>query len=208
MPNLYYYDREIAVCEKPRGVLSEGTGEGTMPTLLARTLADEGVRGPVYPVHRLDRGTEGIMVFALTKEAAAALSAQMADRRATKEYVAEVCGVPSPAEGRMEDLLYFDRGRNRSYVVTRERRGVKRAALRYRVLGSENGISRVAVQLETGRTHQIRVQFASRKMPLVGDRAYGAPPCEQPMALRACYLAFDHPRTGERMAFGESQFPS
>ena len=106
----------------------------------------------------------------------------------------------------MEDLLYFDRGRNRSYVVTRERRGVKRAALCYRVLGSENGISRVAVRLETGRTHQIRVQFASRKMPLVGDRAYGAPPSERPMALRACFLAFDHPETGERMTFGESQF--
>ena len=104
----------------------------------------------------------------------------------------------------MEDLLFFDRTRNRSYVVTRMRRGVKDAALRYRVLSSEDGISRVAVRLETGRTHQIRVQFASRKMPLVGDRRYGAPPSGQDLALRACYLSFTHPTTGERMAFGES----
>ena len=204
MLHLYYHDREIAVCEKPRGVLSEGDGEGTMPALLAETLAAKGQRATVYPVHRLDRGTEGIMVFALTKEAAAALSAQIAEHRTVKEYVAEVCGRPTPDEGRMEDLLYFDRGRNRSYVVTRERRGVKRAALRYRVLASENGISRVAVRLETGRTHQIRVQFASRKMPLIGDRAYGAPTAGE-IALRASYLSFAHPTTGEVMAFGECQ---
>ena len=146
------------------------------------------------------------MVYALTKGAAASLSAQMADRRAQKEYIAEVCGELKPNEGRMEDLLFFDRGRNRSYVVTRERRGVKRAALQYRVLASENGISRVAIRLETGRTHQIRVQFASRRLPLVGDRAYGAPPSEASVSLRACFLSFDHPTTGERMTFGESFF--
>lgn len=202
MLHLYYHDREIAVCEKPRGVLSEREGGETMPTLLSQALAG----ATVYPVHRLDRGTEGIMVYALTKDAAASLSAQMADRRATKEYVAEICGTPDPPEGRLEDMLFFDRGRNRSYVVTRERRGVKRAALQYRVLVSENGISRVAIRLETGRTHQIRVQFASRKMPLVGDRAYGAPKSDTPISLRACFLSFDHPKTGERMAFGESFF--
>ena len=105
----------------------------------------------------------------------------------------------------MEDLLFFDRTRNRSYVVTRTRRGVKDASLRYRVLEtSADGISRVAIRLETGRTHQIRVQFGSRKMPLVGDRRYGAPPSDRPLALRACYLSFTHPATGKEMAFGES----
>ena len=123
--------------------------------------------------------------------------------RVEKEYVAEVHGIPTPEEGRMEDLLFFDRGKNRSYVVTRERRGVKKASLRYRVLACEKGIARVAIRLETGRTHQIRVQFASRGMPLVGDRRYGAPPSGRPLALRACYLAFTHPTTGECMAFGE-----
>ena len=146
------------------------------------------------------------MVYALTAAAAAALSAQMAEHRVKKEYVAEVHGTPCPSEGRMEDLLFFDRTRNRSYVVTRRRRGVKDAALRYRVLAAEDDTSRVAICLETGRTHQIRVQFASRSMPLVGDRRYGAPPSGRPLALRACYLEFVHPTTNERMAFGEGRF--
>lgn len=203
---IYYHDRDLAVCEKPRGTLSEGTGKDTLPTILAEALAGEGEAPTVYPVHRLDRETEGIMVYALNAKAAAALSAQMAAHEVQKEYVAAVHGTPSPAEGRMEDLLFFDRTRNRSYVVTRTRRGVKDAALRYRVLEtSEEGISRVAIRLETGRTHQIRVQFGSRKMPLVGDRRYGAPPSDHPLALRACYLAFTHPSTGKPMAFGEAR---
>ncbi len=204
MLNLYYRDRAIAVCEKPRGVLSEGESADAMPALLAEALSEDGERPTVYTVHRLDRETEGIMVYALSSSAAAALSAQMAARTVQKEYVAELHGVPEPAEGRLEDLLFFDRTRNRSYVVSRVRHGVKDAALCYRVLSSENGISRVAVRLETGRTHQIRVQFASRKMPLVGDRKYGAPATGKPLSLRACYLSFAHPVTGEPMAFGES----
>ncbi len=206
MLTLYYRDRAIAVCHKPRGVLSQGEGADAMPTLLSDALAENGQRPTVYAVHRLDRETEGIMVYALSAAAAASLSSQMAARTVHKEYVAEVHGLPQPPEGRMEDLLFFDRGRNRSYVVSRVRRGVKEAALRYRVLSSEDGISRVAVRLETGRTHQIRVQFASRKMPLVGDRKYGAPASGKPMSLRACYLSFAHPETGEQMAFGERYF--
>ncbi len=206
MLHIYYHDRAIAVCEKPRGVLSEGAGKDALPALLAEALTDGKSAPTVYPVHRLDRETEGIMVYALTAEAAAALSAQMAAHAVHKEYVAEVHGTPSPAEGRMEDLLFFDRTRNRSYVVTRMRRGVKDASLRYRVLEtSHEGISRVAIRLETGRTHQIRVQFSSRKMPLVGDRRYGAPQSDRPLALRAAYLAFTHPTTGEPMAFGEAK---
>ena len=208
MLELYYRDRAIVVCEKPRGVLSEGESADAMPPLLAEALgeSEHGKKPTVYAVHRLDRETEGIMVYALTASAAAALSAQMAAREVHKEYIAEVHGTPEPREGRLEDLLFFDRTRNRSYIVSRPRRGVKEAALCYRVLSSENGISRVAVRLETGRTHQIRVQFASRKMPLVGDRKYGAPASGKALSLRACYLSFTHPVSGERMAFGESLF--
>ena len=206
MLQIYYRDRDVIVCEKPRGTLSEGEGKDALPALLGEALAEEGKIPTVYPVHRLDRETEGIMVYALNARAAASLSAQIAAHEVQKEYVAEVHGLPSPAEGRMEDLLFFDRTRNRSYVVTRKRRGVKDAALRYRVLETaEEGVSRVAIRLETGRTHQIRVQFGSRKMPLVGDRRYGAPPTDRPLALRACYLAFTHPTTGEHMAFGEAR---
>ena len=206
MLTLYYRDRAIAVCHKPRGVLSEGEGADTMPSLLAEALGEGGACPTVYTVHRLDRETEGIMVYALTAATAAALSAQMAARTVRKEYVAEVHGIPEPREGRMEDLLFFDRTRNRSYVVSRSRRGVKDAALRYRVLTEQDGIARVAIRLETGRTHQIRVQFASRKMPLVGDRQYGAPASGLPFSLRSSYLSFAHPVTGEPMAFGEKYF--
>ena len=207
MLHVYYYDCDLAVCEKPRGTLSEGEGKDALPVLLATALSKEGDVRTVYPVHRLDRETEGIMVYALNADAAAALSAQMAAQKVHKEYLAEVHGTPNPLEGCMEDLLFFDRTRNRSYVVTRMRRGVKEASLRYRVLESAGeGISRVAIRLKTGRTHQIRVQFGSRRMPLVGDRRYGAPPSGRPLALRACYLSFLHPTTGERMSFGETHF--
>ena len=206
MLHLYYHDRAIAVCEKPRGLLSEGESADALPRLLADALAVDGVAPRIYPVHRLDRQTEGIMVFALTPSAAASLSAQIAAHEFEKEYLAEVHGSPVPEEGRMDDLLFFDRARNRSYAVSRMRKGVKEAALRYRVLSSADGISRVAIRLETGRTHQIRVQFASRRMPLVGDFPYGAPKSARPLALRACYLRFSHPSTGDSMAFGESNW--
>ena len=101
----------------------------------------------------------------------------------------------------MDDLLFYDRAKNRSFVVKRMRKGVKDARLEYTTLLTENGISTVRIRLLTGRTHQIRVQFASRKMPLLGDRRYGAPPNEDGLSLRACALTFEHPITGEQMEF-------
>ena len=202
MLQIYYRDRDVIVCEKPRGTLSEGEGKDALPALLGEALAEEEKIPTVYPVHRLDRETEGIMVYALNARAAASLSAQIAAHEVQKEYVAEVHGMPSPAEGRMEDLLFFDRTRNRSYVVTRKRRGVKDAALRYRVLETaEEGISRVAIRLETGRTHQIRVQFGSRKMPLVGDRRYGASNAENKIHLFSHKIEFTSPFDGELLSF-------
>ena len=165
MCKIYYRDADIVVCQKPAGLLSEGEGEGTMPAVLSKILGED--RAKIYPVHRLDRETEGIMVYALSARTAASLSAQFAEHKTRKEYVATVHGVPKPSEGRMRDLLFFDRARGRSYPVSRMRKGVKEAELSYRLLDTENGISRVRVRLHTGRTHQIRVQFASRKMPLV-----------------------------------------
>lgn len=107
--------------------------------------------------------------------------------------------------GGMEDLLYFDRGRGKSYVVKRERRGVKPAKLVYRRLDTrqmgDTAVSLVRVRLLTGRTHQIRVQFASRKMPLVGDRRYGSHIPAEYIALCAAELSFPHPITGEDMRF-------
>ena len=198
---IIYNDNEIAVCLKPAGVLSEGSvGDGSMVGLIAQALGTD----KVFPVHRLDRETNGLMVYALNERAAAALSRAVAEHRLEKKYIAHVIGKPEPESGEMHDLLYYDRQRNKSFAVKKERRGVKSASLSYETLDfcEETGISRVLVTLHTGRTHQIRVQFASRKLPLCGDRKYGAP-AEYGNALRltSVFLSFPHPKSGERLTF-------
>ena len=138
------------------------------------------------------------MLFAKTPAAAAALSRQVREGTVDKEYLALVSGMPDPPAGRMEDLLYHDARRNKTFPVTSPRRGVRRAALTYRTLATQNGVSLVRAALETGRTHQIRVQFASRGMPLLGDGKYGSR-IKGELALWSCALAFEHPKTGERL---------
>lgn len=183
---ILYEDAALAVCVKPRGVLSaaDASGQCSMATLLSpRT---------VYPVHRLDRETLGLMVFAKTPQAAAALSAEGALQ---KEYLALCEGTPTPPVGEMNDLLYHDRVKNKSYVVARKRAGVRAARLAYRVLPE----GAVLVRLFTGRTHQIRVQFASRGFPLVGDRKYGAKSGGE-LGLWAFRLHLRHP-DGRELCF-------
>ena len=198
---ILWEDEEIIVCVKPAGVLSQAgaAGEVSMITCLA-----EHTGGTVYPVHRLDRETGGVMVYAKTQSAAAALSRQIAAREFEKEYLALVHGKAAP-EGEMRDLLFRDRTKNKSYVVTRARNGVREARLTYRLLreipGGETPLSLVAVTLYTGRTHQIRVQFAHRQMPLLGDKKYGARDRETGLCLWSYRLCFFHPKTGERLSF-------
>ncbi|MBQ8849632.1 MAG: RluA family pseudouridine synthase [Clostridia bacterium] len=201
MTDIIYFDKDICVCVKPRGVLSEGEGQTSLPLLLEGELRERGVSVKVYTVHRLDKETEGLMVYALSQRAAAELSRQIREGELEKEYVAELCGVPKESEGELCDLLFYDRTRGRSYVVTRERKGVKEARLAYHLLESDGVYSRVRVKLYTGRTHQIRAQFASRKMPLRGDRRYGAGADSGEFSLRSCYLRFRHPVSGEMMEF-------
>ena len=193
---LHFSDEQIAVCEKPAGLLSEGEGKDSLPSLLASQLG-----GEIYPVHRLDRETSGLMVFARTKSAAAQLSRELTDGSLQKEYLALLCGVPQEKQARLSDLLFYDRRAGKSFVVRKERKGVKLAELDYEVLAEEQGRSLVRVALLTGRTHQIRVQFASRKLPLVGDRRYGAPADGASIALHSFHLRFTHPKTGEPMEF-------
>ena len=197
---ILYQDDHIVAAYKPYGVLSEAhESQPNMPDLLQKNCGCA-----VYPVHRLDRTTEGLMVYAKTKEAASALSEAIRCGRVEKVYLAAAEGRAEEAD-RMTDLLYFDRKRGKSYVVGRERRGVKEARLRYERLNvgniGDHEISLVRIHLETGRTHQIRVQFASRKMPLVGDRRYGSRIPAENIALCACELTFPHPLTGETMSF-------
>lgn len=192
-----YQDRDIVVCVKPAGVLSEGEG---MPALLRQQLG-----GEAYCVHRLDRDVGGVMVYARTKTAAAELSAMIASRAFGKEYLAVVQGNPAADAAVLRDLLYHDATRNKSYVVKRPRRGVREAELDYERLSTQNtpdgALSLLRVRLHTGRSHQIRVQFASRSMPLVGDGRYGSRYPKEDLALWSERVCFRHPITGEELRF-------
>ena len=191
---ILHEDRDIVVCVKPVGTLSE---KGGMPEILVQSCAAK----EIYTVHRLDRAVGGVMVYAKTAEAAAKLSAAMGAGDFKKQYQAVVHGRPAEDSGVMRDLLFKDSAKNKSYVVKRMRKGVKEAELEYSVIESRADMSLVKITLHTGRSHQIRVQFSSRKMPLVGDVKYGSSRKDCNIALWSASLAFPHPKSGERMCF-------
>ena len=193
---IIYQDRDIAVCVKPPRVLS--TDEpGGVPELARQALGTEDVR----TVHRLDRVVSGLMVLARNAESASELSRQIRENIFQKEYLAIVHSSPEEDAGQFFDLLFRDKARKMTMVVTEPGKGVLPAVLSYRVLKRKGGMSRVRIALQTGRTHQIRVQFASRGMPLVGERKYGTLDDDCEIALWSCRLAFTHPKTGEPMEF-------
>lgn len=195
---LIYQDNSIVVCVKPARVLS--TDEpGGVPELVRQELGDP--QADVRTVHRLDRVVSGLMVLARNAQAASELSRQIREDQFEKEYLAVVHGSPEYDVGRFYDLLLRDKARRMTFVTGEMAKGVQPASLRYRVLKRKKGLSRVRIQLETGRTHQIRVQFSSRDLPLVGERKYAVldDPCE--IALWSYRLAFTHPETGEKMEF-------
>lgn len=202
--NVLYRDRELLVCEKPVGVLSEPGPGKNLPELAAQWLSERGEDPTVRTVHRLDKAVGGLTVLARTQRAAASLIGQIAARTAEKEYLAVLRGVPEQDEAELEDLLFHDSRSNKTFVVTRPRKGVRAAKLSYRVVGRAEGetgpLSLVRVKLHTGRTHQIRAQFSHRGLPLLGDIRYGSRASHGP-ALFSCLLAFDHPDTGKRMRF-------
>ena len=189
---ILYEDRALLLCEKPAGVLSE---EGGMPDLLREELGTE----EIYCVHRLDRETGGLMVYARTKKAAAAISKAIEEGRMQKEYLAVAEG-EAPLEGTLRDLLYRDAARNKSYVVKRMRKGVREAELRYERLAFREGLSLLRIQLKTGRSHQIRVQFASRGIPLVGDKKYGSRYRDAGLSLWSAKLRLPHPDKGDALS--------
>ena len=197
MLKILYQDPHIVVCLKPSGVSSQDGGVGSMPHLLMKKLEV----GAVYPVHRLDKAVGGVMVYALSQKAAAELSRAVQERTLKKTYLAVLCGRPQKDADELSDLLFHDKFKNKTYVVDRMRKGVKDASLDYRVLEEADGKTLVQVNLHTGRTHQIRVQFASRKLPLVGDGRYGGKTADKELGLWSYQLIFSHPITKETMTF-------
>ena len=181
---ILYSDKEIVVCVKPVGLDSEHD----VPAQLG---------GEIYTLHRLDKNVGGVMVYARTKVAAAALSKAIQDGAMVKEYVAMVHGTP-PESGDWQDLLFKDSTKNKVFVVKKERKGVKKARLEFMRLRSGE-TSLVRIRLHTGRSHQIRVQFASRGYPLLGDHKYGAKDELTAPMLFSCCLGF--PYKGSTLRF-------
>lgn len=178
MVEIIHREKDLVVVNKPYGWLSERhASEKNVPEWLADELGVAPEQ--IYTVHRLDRTTAGLMVYALTKRGAAELSRSITDGTLKKTYTAFITADESlPRSGEMVDYLYFDRRRDKSFVVKGDRKGAKEAWLTYELMDrftyKEKEITAARVCLETGRTHQIRVQFASRKSPLVGDGKYGS----------------------------------
>lgn len=197
--NILYEDSHLLVCVKPPEVLSQpDLGGGVdMLTILKAYLEDKNESGYVGLIHRLDRNVGGVMVFSKKAIVTSKLSVAIQERNFIKEYFAIVHNCPQEKTGTYTDLLYKDSSKNKSFVVDRPRKGVKEAILEYDVIDTKSTqigeISLVRIRLQTGRTHQIRVQFASRKMPLVGDGKYGSKDNACDIALWSCRLSFKHP---------------
>ena len=197
--HILYEDAHLVLCVKPVGVLSEDSEQGAcMPALLREYYRAQGKSDYIATVHRLDRLVGGVMLFSRRREVTGKLTAAVAEHRVTKEYLAVLRGTPEADEATLTDLLFRDAAHNKSYVVKRMRKGVREASLHYAVQGKRDGLALVRVQLHTGRTHQIRVQFSSRGLPLLGDIRYGSKADCSP-ALWSTRLALTHPVTGKSL---------
>ncbi len=203
---ILFEDKYLIVVEKPVGVESQksSSGKADMPTLLSEYRREKGEDSYIGVVHRLDVATGGAMIYSKREDMTGKLSALVQSGDYQKIYLAVVHGEPAENDGEMRDLLYHDKMKNKSFVCDKKRNGVKEAILKYRVLETvsvESGdkMSLIEVELITGRTHQIRVQFASRKMPLVGDGKYGSRDNKATCALWSHKVEFTHPVTKKRV---------
>lgn len=214
IPEILYEDDAIAVCVKQPGVLSESGSGRNLPDALSSYYQSQNKPDYVATVHRLDKIVGGLMVLSRSEDVTGKLIRAFAERQVKKDYYAVLRGVPEKEYGVLEDLLFRDAAANKTYVVDRMRKGVRDAKLEYRVLETvQDGaqpLSLVRIRLHTGRTHQIRVQFASRQLPLLGDIRYGSKDARCDAALWSCRLAFSHPADGRNIVFYQKppeQFP-
>ncbi len=199
--NFLYLDDDIVVAIKPPRVLS--TDEpGGMPELVRQGLGN--MDADVRTVHRLDRVVSGLMVLARNAKSASELSRQIRENLFTKEYLAVVHGCPREPAGELRDLLLRNKQERKTYVVAEPGKDVQEAILNYQVLNQTETLTRVSIELITGRTHQIRAQFSSRSLPLVGDRKYSLLEDDCEIALWSHKIGFYHPKTGEFVTFTQS----
>lgn len=206
MLNVIYEDNHIIVVEKPCNIPSQAdkTGDEDMLTLIKSYIKEKYNKpGEVFLglVHRLDRPVGGIMVFARTSKAASRLSESIRVKDFSKKYLAVVEGKFENKAGTLEDYLFKDEALNKSRVVSKDKKGAKLAKLTYEVIEEYENTSLVKINLETGRHHQIRVQFANSGHPLVGDQKYGKSNPGVQIALWAYELEFKHPTKDEIMKF-------
>lgn len=202
-----YTDSDVAVCVKPSGMLSQSDEKGEKGL---KELLEERMKKTVHLIHRLDRPVSGLIVFALNPKAAAKLSADVSDHiRFVKEYMTCVSGKPENDTGILRDYLFRDRFSGKTFAVPTPRKGAKDAELEYTrldtvILGENTPLSLIRVRLHTGRTHQIRVQFSSRGLPVAGDGKYGSRLKSDGIALHSYKMGFYHPKNGKFLEFTAS----
>ena len=208
MVKVIYEDNHLLVVEKPVNILSQGddTNDKDMVNLLKKYVKEKYNKpGNVFIglVHRLDRPVGGVMVFAKTSKAASRLSEQVRNKSFKKTYRAVIHGNMNKNEDTLKDYLYKNKKTNMVSVVNKNHKEAKNAELDYKTLQSKNNLSLVEIDLKTGRPHQIRVQFSSRKHPLFGDQRYGQNlnKVGQQIALWSYKIEITHPTTKEPMEF-------
>ncbi len=196
MINILFEDKHICICEKLPGMLSEDTqSNDSLPKMLKEQLKCD-----IFTLHRLDKPVGGAIIYAKTKGAASAFSKLISENAITKQYITVLDAIPDKDEAELTDLLFRDKQKNKTYIVKRMRKGVKDAKLTYTVIDKAENHALTLVNLITGRTHQIRAQFASRKMPVTGDGKYGSRDNRCETALWSHKLEFTHPVTGENIS--------
>lgn len=196
-PRILYRDSHLIIAAKPAGIPSQPDPSGQADLLTAV----QKICPSASLIHRLDTPTGGVMVFGLTPKATAKLCALVQEHTLfCKEYLAVLPAPPAEASGTLTDYLFHDKQKNKAFVTDRARKGSKEAVLDYTALHTlPDGHTLILVRLRTGRTHQIRVQLASRGLPLAGDGKYGSREKAPYIGLWAYRLTFPHPVTGKEI---------